>query len=373
LTYGVSLWDWYSKGHFSREISYYKELATLGINVKIISYGDSSDFLLKKLLGDIEIIPMYANRKKSRRPLQKALMSVVWPIMNYKKFEDVHVFKTNQLFGGWVPLILAVLNRKKLFVRLGYEPLQNAIKANDRKILLIFIWISSFIVYRSANEILVTSPSIRRFIMRKYFVAKKMIKVKPNWVNTKLFNDDNPKTNAIFTVLYVGRLAPEKNIDLLLESCAGLDLKVVVVGEGPLNHNLKKIARQSRLNIEFVGMVPNEKLPDFYNNCDLFCLPSSYEGSPKSLIEALSCGCLVLASDIVGNSSLISDKSNGILSPLNRTLFKANLIDIYQNYSKYQQLKNGARKFAVDNLSMESHLQFELEIIKNLKACITNV
>jgi glycosyltransferase involved in cell wall biosynthesis len=373
LTYGVSLWDWYLKGYLSREITYYKRLDELGVNITIISYGDSSDFLLKTLLGNIEIIPIYANKNKPKRSFQKALISIVWPILNYKRFNKIHVFKTNQVFGGWLPLILAALNKKKLFVRLGYEPLQNSIKANNRKLSLALIWLTSFIVYRAADVILVTSPDIFNFIVGKYLVIKQKIKVKSNWVNTQLFNNDDSKANSVFTVLYVGRLSPEKNIDLLLNSCFDLNLKVIIIGKGPEEYNLKKLACQLNLDVDFCGIIANDNLISFYNQCDLFCLPSSYEGSPKSLIEAMSCGCLILASDVVGNSTLLSNKCNGILASLDPVIFRDCLVDIYHNYNKYEPLKNSARKFAVDSLSMESHLQLELKIINNLKENIINV
>jgi len=126
-------------------------------------------------------------------------------------------------------------------------------------------------------------------------------------------------------IVSVGRLVPWKGFADLIEIMSDLekekaDLKLVIIGDGPEGKNLRSEAK--RLNLKdkvlFMGVVPQEKVYDFLLAGDVFVLNSSYEGLSHTLLEALSAGIPVIATDVGGNPEVIDDGKDGILVPYGR-------------------------------------------------------
>lgn len=157
----------------------------------------------------------------------------------------------------------------------------------------------------------------------------------------------------------VGRLHPVKNQILLIDAIARLkheiaNIKLLVVGDGPLRGELE--SRTKELNIEdlvtFVGS--RSDVPVLLKGMDIFVLPSLYEGSPISLIEALGMRLPVVASSVGAIPNIIQNGSNGFLVKPDDI---DNLVSVIQELAKNQQIRkrvgdNGYRSI-VENFSME--------------------
>jgi glycosyltransferase involved in cell wall biosynthesis len=121
-------------------------------------------------------------------------------------------------------------------------------------------------------------------------------------------------------LLWVGRLAPEKGLDVLIDACArlprSLDFSLYLVGDGPLRGELVDRARRAGLaqRIMFAGTVPHGALPDWFRAADLTVLPSRSEGVPNVLLESIACGTPFVASD-VGGVAEIADPRFDRLTP----------------------------------------------------------
>lgn len=132
--------------------------------------------------------------------------------------------------------------------------------------------------------------------------------------------DPQPRTRGgVPTVLYVGRLAVEKEPLVALQAFAGLvarrNARFVIVGTG---HCLALMqAEVERLQIaehvEFLGVLSQARLPEQYAAADLFLMTSSSEGIPVVLMEAFAMGVPVVAPDIDGIPELVVDGSTGLL------------------------------------------------------------
>jgi teichuronic acid biosynthesis glycosyltransferase TuaC len=122
-------------------------------------------------------------------------------------------------------------------------------------------------------------------------------------------------------ILYVGRLVPNKRLDLLIRSVAKLDgAKLFIVGvEDPRWRGYARdlFALVAALNLEhlvqFVGPVPPSRLKHWYGSADCLCLCSDDEGCPNVVIEALACGTPVVARAVGGVPELVTHQSNGLL------------------------------------------------------------
>jgi 1,2-diacylglycerol 3-alpha-glucosyltransferase len=113
-------------------------------------------------------------------------------------------------------------------------------------------------------------------------------------------------------VLYVGRLAKEKNVELALRalSLAGDEsLKLVLAGDGPHRAELERVARESGAlsATRFLGAVARNELPDLYASADAFVMPSTTETQGLVIAEALAAGSLVIAADAPQNRDVLGD------------------------------------------------------------------
>jgi phosphatidylinositol alpha-mannosyltransferase len=126
------------------------------------------------------------------------------------------------------------------------------------------------------------------------------------------------------TILFVGRLDKRKGFAHLLQAFIKLKtdyphLRLQVVG--PFTPKecapYQEIARNEHVtDIEFVGYVSPEELPDFYHRADIFCAPSiGFESFGIVLLEAMAAGLPIVASDIAGYRSLMAQRQEGLLIP----------------------------------------------------------
>lgn len=142
-------------------------------------------------------------------------------------------------------------------------------------------------------------------------------------------------------VLGVGALIHRKGFDVvisaiknLFETGHDLDTHFYILGaegaEGDYRKELFDLVASANLanRVHFVGAVPNDKLVDWYNAADLFCLSSRGEGSPNVLTEALACGCPAVATNVGSVPEIMAAEDDlGTVIPVNDVLRTAEAID----------------------------------------------
>jgi glycosyltransferase involved in cell wall biosynthesis len=171
---------------------------------------------------------------------------------------------------------------------------------------------------RYAHKRIAVSRSIGQLIEEKY---EKTCDVIPNGVVFSELPLNTDKINALGLeagryVLTVGRLVPEKRQIDLLRAFEGLKSdgwKLVIVGR--IDHKNEYADRlvieaQGQDNVVMAGYQSGETLRQLYAHAGLFVLPSSHEGLPIVLLEALSYGLPVLVSDIPSNCEVVTDPAN---------------------------------------------------------------
>ncbi len=108
-------------------------------------------------------------------------------------------------------------------------------------------------------------------------------------------------------LVWVGRMAPVKDLPLLINACALLkstpgceNFLLILIGDGPVRAELESMVKQHGMhdNVLFAGGMPNKDLPPWYRASDLSVLSSSSEGIPNSLRESLACGTGFVATDV---------------------------------------------------------------------------
>jgi glycosyltransferase involved in cell wall biosynthesis len=122
-------------------------------------------------------------------------------------------------------------------------------------------------------------------------------------------------------VIFVGRLAPEKELPSLIRAFAATRRAVpgatlVLVGEGPVRSELEALAAGLEGAVRFTGSQTGAQVRDWLQASDVFALVSSNEGLACSLLEAMSAGLPSVVSDIPANVQLVENEVHGLHSAL---------------------------------------------------------
>lgn len=127
--------------------------------------------------------------------------------------------------------------------------------------------------------------------------------------------DRKKKADAIYRIVSVGSLDHVKGHDVLLKSLIGLGMPyhLTLIGEGGKEKEYQEIIRAANLNVEIVPMLPQEKLREHLDSCELFCMPSRSESFGIAAVEAMACGIPVVAAKVGGLRELVLDGFNGYL------------------------------------------------------------
>jgi glycosyltransferase involved in cell wall biosynthesis len=132
-------------------------------------------------------------------------------------------------------------------------------------------------------------------------------------------------------ILTVGRLVPGKGHAVLLEALAslrdqGIQTAATFVGGGPEREPLERLAEELRLDVRFAGAVGQDELGAFYENAQLFCLPTFAEGLGVVLLEAMGHGLAVVSTRVMGVPEVVDDGETGLLVLPGRTDLLADAI-----------------------------------------------
>ena len=147
-------------------------------------------------------------------------------------------------------------------------------------------------------------------------------------------------------LLYVGRLAPEKRLDLLkpiLESTPGT--RLALIGDGPHRPYLERFF--NGLPVVFTGYYQGEELASAYASADIFVFPSLHESFGLVLAEALASGIPVVSARVGGAEDVIQHGETGYIFDVSDTdSFKAYVQLLAANHQQRRQMGEKARRFA---------------------------
>jgi glycosyltransferase involved in cell wall biosynthesis len=108
------------------------------------------------------------------------------------------------------------------------------------------------------------------------------------------------------TLLYVGRVSKEKNLDAF---CTLTGYRRLIVGDGPYRETLQR----RNPDVHFAGHMPHDRLRAWYNRADLFVFPSRADTFGLVMLEAMACGLPVVAYNVTGPKDVVQDNQTGCL------------------------------------------------------------
>ena len=155
-------------------------------------------------------------------------------------------------------------------------------------------------VLKSAAKIICLSEPQKKLIAAKYALPLESIVVVPNGMAETYFIGEKTKENTVPHLLFVGRLAAQKNLAVLVEAVSHMHTSVFldIVGEGELREDIEALIQKYELqNVKLHGRKAGKELIELYKSADIFVLPSLKEGLSLAMLEALAAGLPVVVSD----------------------------------------------------------------------------
>ncbi|MBF9068285.1 glycosyltransferase family 4 protein [Streptacidiphilus fuscans] len=216
-----------------------------------------------------------------------------------------------------------------------------------------------------ARSVHTLNSAVTEFVIR-LGARPERVRHLPNGVDTGLFRpaaseEESRRTRAALglpghrpLVLFVGRLVPKKGYDLLLEAADG-SFDLVFAGDGDTT------GFAGRDDVHHLGSLAPQDLARVYRACDVFALPSTAEGFPLTVQEAMSSGLPVVTTDDPGYAPYRLDGSQAVLVPRRVPELRAALRELVRDRERRADMGSAARRYAETRFAWDAHVAELLE------------
>lgn len=174
------------------------------------------------------------------------------------------------------------------------------------------------------DQYIAVSNSLKNELCRNLGVSEAKVSVVPNGIRLAPFREPADaslreqltKGRDLPLVFTPARLHAQKGHAFLLQAAALVpDAIFLLAGDGPERSALERLCRQIGLEDRVIFLGQRDDVPRLLASCDLFVLPSLFEGMPLSVIEAMAAGKPVVATAVGGTNEIVVDGSTGVLTP----------------------------------------------------------
>ena len=223
---------------------------------------------------------------------------------------------------------------------------------------------------RKADRVLVASGFVKSLVLKEWKVQAERMYL--DGVDFGLFDRSKASAERVYAaypgmrdkpvLLYVGQIAPHKNLVMLLEAFSSVrktvtDAMLVIVGSRTYANyyeQLVKLVQQKGLQdaVVFTGVVPWEALPDYYAACDVYVTCSLWEGFLRG--EAYALARPMVAFDVTSHSDSIIDGETGVLvREIDAQAFAGPVSDLLKNRSERERLGENGYRWARQHLDLD--------------------
>jgi len=208
---------------------------------------------------------------------------------------------------------------------------------------------------KDCRAIRVSNSDVRSLIINYYPNFKNKIFTIFNPIDLKKFKPMERQGKSInFRILFVGRLTEQKGVDILIKVIKNLsmtsifkNLHFTIAGSGELKSLVDNLQKKFS-NIDCLGHISQNNMPQLYSSSDIVIAPSRWEGLSNVILEAQSCGITVIASNIPGSRDIIINGVTGFLVDNKPEEFISKIKYFYylkrRNKKKFVSFKINARK-----------------------------
>lgn len=231
-------------------------------------------------------------------------------------------------------------------------------KRSSKKLLEYF---TKFYCDTTATELIVPTNKTYKLFKEKY-KFKKNINIIPTGIEVERFYKENISQNEVndlrknlklakkdFVILFVGRLAEEKNVEFLIEAEKDIqkkykNIKLIIVGDGPDKEKYEEYAKKLNLeeNIIFTGKVAWDDMPYYYQIANIFATASKTETQGLTIIEAMASNVVPICMKDEAFQSMITEELDGLFFETKEE-YKKQVFRLYENKEERERFDKQAR------------------------------
>jgi L-malate glycosyltransferase len=293
------------------------------LNIDLVTSSTDNHYHLEKIGAHINVhrLPIGKNKKNLHFQSQKDLLIYAWKacffsrrLIKKNNYDLSHSFFTVPC--GFLSILLKWQYKIPYIISLRGSD----VPGYSERFRSLYKIISPLIklIWKNATYVVANSQGLKD--LASITNPNQNIQVIFNGVDTKDFFSDNNKKDLSRFMITVGasRVTARKGITYLIEAIKILSHKyqniyLKILGEGNDKSNLESLAKELQLEnkINFIGRVPREETTKYYQEADVFVLPSVNEGMSNAMLEALACGLPIIATQTGGTEELLKDGING--------------------------------------------------------------
>jgi glycosyltransferase involved in cell wall biosynthesis len=313
-----------ARGGIDQVISNYLSYTDLNIFKKtyLFTYLKPKNLLSHKSdMLDINILKIQTNKLL----LITNYLKLAFQIKKFVKEERQVLINTHELVSNMVGKLIRFIGKKNVVLIPTVHQLTFDRPVNKIKKRIYYYLDKTF--YENVDGIIAVAEFRKKQLINNFKIKNNMVVVIYNGVpeNIDLKNQNHSlkfekhKYNHKLIFGYCGRLSPEKGVNRLLRSISLLNtdllskIHLLIAGDGVERIFLEKLCEKLEItkNVSFLGFIND--LKNFYGQLDLLIQPSYDEGISLAILEAMSYGIPVLASNVGGNPELVENNINGWL------------------------------------------------------------
>jgi len=298
-------------------------------------------------------------------PRRKFSILSFFKILSFIKKNKIEIIHSHGKGGGVYSRLLKIFSFKKVIHTF------HGLHINDyspvfKKIYLFIERVFSLLT----NKVISVSESEKREILRYKIVKQDKIVVIKNGVKVNEKNHYLSKImNEKFIILNVNRFNYQKNPELVLKigerlkSDYEIEFEILVLGNGDDYNKIEEEINKKGLgdNIKLLGNV--EDIENYYKRADCFVSTSRWEGLSLAVLEAMSFGIPVIATNVVGNMDLIKHKHNGFLFELDKTNDACKYMEmIYKDKDLRKRISENAFNTVKNEYNLENMVKMTVDL-----------
>ena len=237
-------------------------------------------------------------------------------------------------------------------------------------------------IKRETKLITAISSAAKRFLV-EMGVPDKKVEVIPHGVNTRKFTPSNrhgrKNADSKMRLLYVGRFSESKGLPILFEAyrriheryevdlflAGGTQVASSTGGRMDKGQNEQIMSETERGDIVFLGWVPHSEMPEVFQSADIFVLPSLREPFGVSILEAMSCGIPVIATNVGGIPDIIDNEVDGLLvEPENLRQLEKAILTLLEDETMRRRLREKALEKIQNKFDYEVVARRHLDIYR---------
>lgn len=342
-----------------------ESLVSQGIDVDIVVANNLNQFVEENING-VRVFRLPRNFVLGSIPVCFMMPKFIRMLVKRNNYDAIHLHFPNPmgeisyLFGG---------NGKKLVITYHTD-------ASMRNKLKLFYTPMINRIFKNAKYVVVF---LDKFMQNKRILYKHRNKCRiiPIPINSFFLNEgDRLKTSAIKEkygrfILFIGNLSGYKGEEYLIEAMKDIDCNLVIIGVGPNTENLKNLVKYSKLNdkVFFIGSIRNSDLKEYYDGCDLLCLPSVSEMETFGivLLEAMARGKPVISTELGTGTSWvnINGLTGFVVPPKSAEKLSEGINKILENDALREQMGNDARKRVMECFTADKIINSVIELYLN--------